>query len=149
MSRTLIQDVVSLTKAGWRPYNAQPDRSVYDKLGCEMVLRGKKPIWFVREDVFCCIGCAARCSLTRPAGFPLPLPFPMRYTPQDAPYALTPAEMVERKNLLTVRETSYCLNVSERQVYDWLAEGRLVALKERPIRVRAVEVKAMMQNFDE
>lgn len=149
MSRTLIQDVVKLTKAGWRPYNAQPDRSVYEKLGCSLVLRGKKPFWFVREDVFCCLGCATHCCLTRPAGFPLPLPLPVRYVMPDRPYALTPAEMVERKNLLTVREASYCLNVSERQVYDWLAEGRLVALKERPIRVRSTEIKAMMLNFDE
>ncbi|MDD2966751.1 MAG: helix-turn-helix domain-containing protein [Desulfovibrionaceae bacterium] len=57
--------------------------------------------------------------------------------------------MVERKNLLTVREASYCLNVSERLIYDWLAEGRLIALKERPIRIRAAEIKAMMHNFDE
>lgn len=149
MSRTLIQDVVSLTKAGWRPYNAQPDRSVYEKLGCDAVLRGKKPLWFVREDVFCCIGCAARCCLTRPAGFPLPLPLQIRYAQPEHPYTLTPAEMVERKGLLTVKEASYCLNVSERQVYDWLAEGRLVQLKMRPIRVRATEVKAMMSDFDE
>lgn len=150
MSRTLVQDVVCLTREGWRPYNDQPERAVYERLGCEVILRGKrKPIWFVRGDVFLCLGCASRCSLTRPAGFPLPLPFPLRYTQPKVPYALTPDEMVTRKNLLTVREASYCLNVSERQVYNWLAEGRLVALKERPIRVRAAEVKAMMRNFDE
>ena len=48
-----------LTREGWRPYDAEPDRSVYERLGCPHFLRGRrKPFWFVRDDVFCCIGCA-------------------------------------------------------------------------------------------
>lgn len=151
MSKTLIQDIVALTKDGWRPYTAEPTKAVYVKLACEHVLRGqrKKPYWFVREDVFCCVGCGARCTLTRPAGFPLPLPLPIKYQPQSQPYTLTPAEMAARKPLLTARQASYCLNVSERQIYDWIAEGRLVKLKIRPTRVRSQEVVAMMRDFDE
>lgn len=151
MTKTLIQDIVTLTKDGWRPYNAQPEKSVYVGLGCEPFLRGrKKPFWFVRGDVFCCIGCGSHCTLTRPTGFPLPLPLPViKYTRFDQPYSLTPLEMVHRRHLLTVKQAAYCLNVSERQVYDWLAEGRLIRLKENPVRVRATEVKAMMHDFDE
>ena len=74
MSRTRIQEIVMLTREGWRPYDAEPDRSVYERLGCPHFLRGRrKPFWFVRDDVFCCIGCADHCTLKRPAGFPLPL----------------------------------------------------------------------------
>lgn len=67
--RTRIQEIVTLTKEGWRPYDAEPDRSVYEKLGCNHALRGqkRKPFWFVRDDVFCCIGCADHCTLKRPA----------------------------------------------------------------------------------
>lgn len=149
MSKNSLYEVIALTKAGWRPYNAQPEGFVYERLGCKLVERGKKPLWFVREDVFCCIGCTARCCLTRPAGFSLPLPMRINYTIQDQPYSLTPLEMVERKSLLNVKEASYCLNVSERLIYDWIAEGLLIALKQRPMRIRASDVKAMMLDFDE
>lgn len=151
MSKTLIHDVIALTREGWRPYRGTPNGSVYAALGCEYGLGSKKsrPYWFVREDVFCCVGCGARCTLSRPAGFPLPLPQPVNYFTQDTPYTLTPQEMVAKKSLLTVRQASYCLNVSERMVYDWIAEGRLVRLKDQPIRVRSDEVRKMMQDFDE
>ena len=68
MSRSRIMDIVMLTRAGWRPYNAVPDMSVYEKLDCTAVLGGRKhrPILFVRDDVFCCVGCAVHCSLKRP-----------------------------------------------------------------------------------
>ena len=131
--RTRIQEIVTLTKEGWRPYDAEPDRSVYEKLGCNHALRGqkRKPFWFVRDDVFCCIGCADHCTLKRPAGFPLPLPIRYSVVPPDQPY------------------TAYCLNVSERQIYDYIAEGKLVKLKDTPVRVRADEVKALRKDFDE
>lgn len=149
MSKSLIYEVIALTKEGWRPYNGQPEGFVYESLGCKAFKRGKRPLWFMREDVFCCVGCANRCSLTRPAGFPLPLPMQIKYTIQNQPYALTPMEMVERKNLLSVKEASYCLNVSERLIYDWIDEGLLISLKRKPIRIRASDVKAMMNDFDE
>lgn len=50
---------------------------------------------------------------------------------------------------LTVRQTAYVLNISERQVYDYIAEGKLVKLKDTPVRVRADEVKALRKDFDE
>lgn len=149
MSKTLIQDVVKLINEGWRPYNAEPDTFVYEKLGCRNFLRGRKGHWFVRGDIFCCIGCGAHCTLSRPAGFPLPLP--IRYTtpPPDQPYTLTQAEMATRFDNLTVRQASYCLNISERLVYDWIEEGKLVRLKDIPVRVRSQEVRELMQDFDE
>ena len=58
MSKARIREIVTLTREGWRPYDAEPDHSVYERLGCTHVLRGnrRKPFWFVRGDVFCCIG---------------------------------------------------------------------------------------------
>lgn len=65
MSRTRIQEIVTLTKEGWRPYDAEPEQRVYERLGCNYALRGqkRKPFWFVRDDVYCCIGCADHCTL--------------------------------------------------------------------------------------
>ena len=60
MSKARIREIVTLTREGWRPYDAEPDHSVYERLGCTHVLRGnrRKPFWFVRGDVFCCIAAA-------------------------------------------------------------------------------------------
>ncbi len=149
--RTRILEIVTLIKEGWRPYNAEPARSVYEKLGCKHAVKGDKssPFWFVRGDVFCCIGCATHCTLKRPEGFPLPLPIKYSVVPVDQPYTLTPQEMLARHDLLTVRQAAYCLNVSERQIYDNIAEGKLVKLKDKPVRVRATEVKELRRDFDE
>jgi len=147
MSKTLIQDVVMLVRDGWRPYRATPNKRVYEKLGCTPT-RKRKPYWFVREDIFLCVGCSSRCILKRPEGFPLPLP--IRYTRMpDQPFSLTPQEMVSRLDILNVRQAAYCLNVSERTIYDYIAEGKLVRLKEHPVRVRSKEVKELREDFDE
>lgn len=148
MSKTLIQDIVTLTKEGWRPYNAQPEGFVYERLRCRPFLRGKKGYWFVRGDVFLCVGCAARCCLNRPNGFPAPLPIKYEYTP-ETPYTLTPVEMAHRLDLLRVPQAAYCLNISERLVYDWIACGKLIKVKDEPIRVRAKEIRELQGSFDE
>lgn len=150
MSRTRIQEIVTLTREGWRPYDAEPERSVYEKLGCPYFLcRRHKPFWFVRGDVFCCIGCADHCTLKRPAGFPLPLPIRYSGVPPVRPYTLTPQEMLARRNLLNVKQAAYCLNVSERTVYNYIAEGRLVRLRDNPVRIRVDEVRELCKDFDE
>ena len=144
MSSTRIQDIVTLTREGWRPYEAEPKPEVYQRLRC----KSKKPLWFVRQDVYCCIGCGKNCTLKRPTGFPAPRPIRYQGGPR-AQYALTPAEMLAKFPLLTVRQVAYCLNISERTVYDYIASGKLVRLKETPIRVRAREVRELSRNFDE
>ena len=102
MSRILITDIVQLTRDGWRPYGGRPEGYVYERLGCPYLLtKRNRPDWFVKSDLYLCVGCARRCSLVRPDGFPLPLP--IRYPKPRQPYTLTPYEMVERKPLLTVR----------------------------------------------
>ena len=57
--------------------------------------------------------------------------------------------MLARYDILTVRQAAYVLNVSERRVYDYIAEGKLIKLKDTPVRVRADEVRALRKDFDE
>lgn len=146
MSRTLITDIVQLTRDGWRPYNGRPEGYVYERLGCpyQLTKRGK-PYWFVKGDLYLCVGCVNRCSLARPEGFPVQLP--IRYPEPKQPYTLTPEEMVRKKTLLLVDEAAYCLNVSRRKVYDYIDMGKLNVLKGNPKRVSSQEVKRMMEDF--
>lgn len=75
---------------------------------------------------------------------------PVRYMRQPPVlYNITPQEMLKRHDLLTVRQAAYCLNVSERTIYEYIAEGKLARLKERPARVRSADVAALRENFDE
>ena len=69
--------------------------------------------------------------------------------PAEQPYTLTPQEMVNKHDILNVRQAAYCLNVSERTIYNYIAEGKLIRLKESPVRVRSKEVKELRGNFDE
>jgi excisionase family DNA binding protein len=64
-------------------------------------------------------------------------------------YTLTPQEMVKKRFLLRVGEAAYCLNISGRQVYDLINEGKLIRLKDKPIRIKAEDVEIMMNDFDE
>ncbi|WP_294622929.1 helix-turn-helix domain-containing protein [uncultured Bilophila sp.] len=146
MSRTLIMDIVRLTRDGWRPYSGRPEGYVYERLGCPYLLAQRgKPYWFVKGDLYLCVGCVRRCSLSRPEGFPAQLP--IRYPEPRQPYTLTPYEMVEKKPLLTVEEAAYCLNVSKRTVYDYIDLGKLNVLKEGPKRVSSRDVRRMMEDF--
>ncbi len=57
---------------------------------------------------------------------------------------------MEHHELLNAKQAAYCLNVSERTIYNYIAEGRaLPGSKETPVRVRAADVKRLMENFDE
>lgn len=151
MARTRIMDIVTLIRDGWRPYEFTPEFSVYERLGCELVLKNRKdkPFWFVRGEVFCCIGCHSHCTLKRPAGFQIPLPIPSPPICREHGYYITPKEMLDRHDLLNAKQAAYCLNVSERTIYNYIAEGKLVRLKENPVRVRSSEVRALRENFDE
>lgn len=148
---TLIHDIINLIRNGWRPYTGLVAPQVYERQQCQIASRkgGRRPYWFVREDIFVCVGCGRRCSLSRPTGFVIPLPIKYQTMPPDQPYSLSPQEMVARHDLLNVRQAAYCLNVSERTIYDYIAEGKLIRLREKPVRVRAKEVRELRNDFDE
>lgn len=151
MSRSKVLDIVCLVRNGWTPYHLDPADEVYERIGCTQVTRGKKekPVWFVRGDTFCCIGCPSHCVLKNPEGFRMPLPIVYPGEPQTAKYYLSPEEMLARHDLLNAKQAAYCLNVSERTIYNYIAEGKLVRLKENPVRIRSSEIKALRENFDE
>ena len=155
--KTIITDIVQLVANGWRPYNGTVDDSVYAGVGCPHApvlegapgaRRGKTvPSWFYRADIFLCLGCGRRCTLNRPRGFQAPLP--IKYPSQELPYTLTPQEMVTRLRLLNVSQAAYCLNASASQIYNWIAEGRLRRLEEKPVRIPAEDVRAEMERIAE
>lgn len=150
MSVTIIKSVIRLQNAGWRPYSEEPAGKVYEDLKCPHAnSRGKtKPFWFVRSDIFICIGCTKQCCLSRPTGFIIPLP--IKYKENiESPFKLTPAEMVAYKSLLRVDEAAYCLNVSERTIYEWVAMGKLRKTKDHPVRISSEDIAFCMNNFDD
>ena len=112
--------------------------------------KGKGPYWFVRGDVFLCVSCNKSCSLTRPEGVILPLPLVSPPDPKATgkEFSMTPGELVTRKKLLRIDEAAYCLNISERLVYNWVAEGKLRQALGTPVRVSADDVAFYMQNFE-
>jgi excisionase family DNA binding protein len=150
MTSAFIRSLISLVQAGWRPYNYAPRASVYKKLQCPHAdtKRRTKPFWFVRGDIFTCVTCSKGCTLSRPDGFYLPLPIQFSEKP-ETPFTLTPDEMVSHKALLRVDEAAYCLNISERQVYKWIYEGKLRRVKGNPIRVAAEDVSFWMKDYEE
>ncbi len=56
--------------------------------------------------------------------------------------------MLKRFPLLRVSQAAYCLNISERQVYDLIAEGKLLRTKINPCRVSSVDVAELMAEFE-
>lgn len=158
MRKSKIRSIIELIGSGWRAYNAEPEITVYTRLNCLYAPEapkdgGKKrksnqPFWFSRGDSFLCIGCNRVCTLFRPAGFIKPLPINYKERP-GTPHTLSPAEMVRCKSLLRVDEAAYCLNISERSIYDWLAEGKLRRTEDSPIRIPAEDVAFYMNKFAE
>ena len=148
--KSLIKQVAKLIQEGWRPYDAQPKPEVYERLACPNVQAKphKRPYWFVRGDIFCCIACRRACCLSRPKGFPPALP--INYPGEPEAFSRPPQELVKIRHTLTTKEAAYCLNLSERKIQKMVAEGELVALRDRGvIRIRATDVRAMMEDFDE
>lgn len=149
---TLVDDIIKLVTDGWRPYRGTVARSVYEDLQCKFLLQDKLnakngPYWFHKGDVFVCIACAKKCSLSRPQGFQVLLP--LRYPATKQQYTLLPQEMVEKLRLLSVQQAAYCLNASASQIYHWIEEGKLRRLKEKPVRVAAEDVKSLMENWED
>jgi hypothetical protein len=150
MNAASIRSIITLVNAGWRPYNYKLSDTIYEKAQCPYLhtKSKRKPFWFVRDDIFLCLSCPKGCMLSRPEGAMLPLPIQYKTgRRQGRQYHSAPAELVSRKELLRVDEAAYCLNVSERKIYDWIAEGRLRRTKTPPVRVIAGDVAAEMQNI--
>lgn len=153
---TLIDDIVKLVAAEWRPYRGTVDAAVYERLRCQRAplptpgaaRRSGGPYWFCRRDVFLCIGCGRRCSLSRPKGFEAPLPIRYPRICPEMPFTLTPQEMVATLSLLTIEQMAYCLNVSRRHARNLVERGKVRRIKGSPVRVAAEDVRREMETWD-
>ncbi|MDR1398132.1 MAG: helix-turn-helix domain-containing protein [Desulfarculales bacterium] len=146
-SSTLIKRILAFVNHGWKPYNREPSKKVYDKIDCpNLGAKGtKKPLWFVREDMLACVTCNRPCVLSQPKDFYLPLPLKFQ---QNKSYHLNPKELITHKALLRIDEAAYCLNVSDRLIYDWIAEGKLRKTKIIPVRIPSEDVAALMREIE-
>lgn len=142
-----IDAIMSFVERGWHPYAGRVAAEVYESLGCPAPVFGK---WLyegkgAREAV--CVGCDRQCRTDCEKGF-TPPPSRVRNLYRDSYFTLSPSEMLKRFPLLRVRQAAYCLNMSERQVYDLIAEGKLLRTKSDPCRVSSAEVAELMAEFE-
>ena len=143
-----IAELLALGREGWRPYGVEPQAFVYERLRCTRhKARCGRPNWLYKGDIFLCVGCDVRCLLARPEGFTPTLP--IRYPVPEIPYTLSPLELASRKHVLGVDEVAYCLNVSHSTVYRWIETGKLIALRDKPVRIKSSCVLDLMNDFDE
>lgn len=136
---SIVKDVVKLVGAGFMLYGGEVETTVYDRVKCP---KPKKAAWFVRRGTYLCMGCGRQCRTTG-EGFRLLLPFPRqtRVLVADVP-ALTVAQLLDLGRPLRVDEAAWALNVTEREIYALVDEGRLArAGAGRPLRVSAESVR--------
>lgn len=134
-----LQDVAPDNDAAAAPRaaNAKPARAE----------KRPAPYWFFCGDAYLCLGCARRCALTRPRGFQLLLE--LRYNTTRDKYTLTPQEMVQKLNQLTVEQAAYCLNISRNQVYHWVREGKLPRSNTEVMRIPVAAVRELLQERED
>ncbi len=138
---SIIKDVVILINAGWRLFEGEVDRIVYEKQGCPSLNNRRiSPKWFFQGDKYLCVGCAKKCSLVRPAGFQASLPLYYREDEETHTIMLSVEEMLSRRKLLKIFEVAYCINSSERYVRYLIDTGVLRRTEDRPVRVPSEDV---------
>lgn len=130
---------------GWRPFSGTIEKEFLQTTLCQGGNADAAPFWIYRGDIYLCLGCSQACAADRPACF--------NHTetilyPHKA-FSLTPLEMASTKHTLRVDEAAYCLNCSEAKIYKNIYEGKLITLKEKPVRIRANDILEMMNDFDE
>jgi len=140
-----IDQIIKLTQCGWRAYEGQASGAVYDNLECDQKQRGRAR-WFAKGDLLICVGCGRACTLPCPEGFQLPL---FKYPHPPSPvFRLSPDELLSKRKLLQIHEVAYVLNVSNRHVRRMIQSGRLLATKDKPLRVLVDEVRAKLNDVD-
>lgn len=147
--KSQIDAITRYIEMGYRAFTGQVSASVYEKLACPAPVFAK---WLLYQGATqkkaVCVGCDKECKPANIDYFSLDTQFKaLDYRKHY--YAITPTDMVRRHALLTVKQAAYCLNVSERTIYNMIAEGKLVRTRDNPVRVRASEVEQYMNDFDE
>ncbi len=145
----LIDRIIRLVERGWKGYEGYVDKSVYEELDCPAPIFGKWLFEGGKAQEMTCVGCNRECHRDSAEGFfPQPSAIAVRNF-KNAYFSLSPQEMVKRLPLLKVDQAAYCLNMSERHVYELIAKGELAALREKPVRIKSADVAFLMNDFDE
>lgn len=144
-----IDRIMYLAERGWKVYEGRVSAALYEKLQCPAPVFGK---WLFEGDKakeLACVGCDKYCRVDSSADF---APQPRHIADMNrrgSYYTLSPQEMVGRLSLLRIDQVSYCLNISDRTVRDWIDTGKLRRTEDYPIRVPAEDVAFLMSDFDE
>lgn len=142
-TKRAITDLLDLLARGYAPYRGEVEGRVYARLLCP---RPDKAAWFTRGQTHVCLGCARRCSQTHGEGFQLALPGVRRGF--QVAFAVLPAisaeDLVVKKTLLRAEEAAFALGVSCSQIYQMIAEGKLIRHQDNPVRVTSESVRAEM-----
>jgi hypothetical protein len=140
MSKANFDDMLRMLQQGWVPYRGAVDKAEYEGLGCKTPA---KAWWMHQKQKYVCLGCSKRCSLVDPAGFELLLPVTLQAKCLAFAYlpAVSAQELLKKKLFLSAPEVEFVLNVSKRQVYDLLDEGRLDRHSDLPLRITAESVR--------
>jgi excisionase family DNA binding protein len=139
--RNLVGEIITLMHDGWAAYRGRIEEGVYDRLRCH---KPGQAAWFVKGETYLCLGCDRRCLEQAPDGFQLALPAPAtgyRVVIADAP-ALTVRQLLDLGRPLRIDEVAYCMNVSRREVYYMIEDGRLQTVGDgKPVRVTPESVR--------
>ena len=142
-----IDRIVFYVERGWHPFTGQVEAGVYHEIECPAPLFAKWLYEGQRAEEAVCIGCDRGCQVSCQQGFN-PAPKRQQGIHRKNYFTLSQQEMVRKFSLLRVDQAAYCLNVSERKIYDLVAWGKLIATKDKPVRIAAESVKAEMNNLD-
>jgi hypothetical protein len=143
MTAKTLKEFAALYAKGFRPYQGEILRDVYERLRCR---NPERAYWVEQWPILHCFGCGQRCTPKTPEGFQVVLP--TVDAGQRTKFDITPAQMVAAKAFLRAEEAAYCLNVSPRQVYSLAYEGKLVRHVDKPFRVTAESVIGEMKRID-
>ncbi|EGJ51857.1 helix-turn-helix domain-containing protein [Desulfocurvibacter africanus] len=141
----IIDMLLKVLGAGYQPYQGHIEPDAYTRLTCQNPERSR---WFARELQFICLGCSRACAVVNPSGFQLVLPVSARKRAKScfANLPLVSADQLLRtKLLLRVDEAAFVLNISEREIRNYVDEGKLTAHPDAPLRVTADSVRQCLR----
>lgn len=145
MNSTLCRTLRKMLADGFEQYDGVIDPAVYDRLKCE---KPERAYWICNWPIMHCLGCNRRCTPKDIRGFQLVLPTESSANNSANPQPVEKIAALLNKKFLRPDEAAFCLNVSERKIRNWVAEGILITLKRKPIRITSESVKEEMDLLD-
>lgn len=140
----VYDDLLKALREGFKPFNGAVAGEVYAGLGCR---RPERARWLALGDVHLCLGCEKRCAVPDGAGFQrvLPVDVPMPDVGAADIPSLTADQMLHAFKVFKPYQVQFILNISRAEVYQRIADGRLVAVGDgRPVRVTRESILAAL-----